>query len=85
VGEGGGIGALRSMSGGSSLTCNLSCFPIFFFVCRVFFFCALEGWRMISRGGVKRSVGGSYGGIGVADRRFLAARMCRVGEGPGSI
>ena len=37
VGEGGGIGALRSMSGGSSLICNFSCFPVFF-VCRGFFF-----------------------------------------------
>ena len=35
VGEGGGIGALRSISGGSSLICSLSCF---FFVCRGFFF-----------------------------------------------
>ena len=39
---------------------------------------------MISRGGVKRSVGGSYGGIGV-DRRFLAARTCRACEGLGGM
>jgi len=80
VGEGGGIGALRSISGGSSLICNLSCF---FFVCRGFFFCALEGWTMISRGGVKRSVGGSYGGMGVVDLRFLVVRTCRAYEGTG--
>ena len=41
VGEGGGIGALRSMSGGSSLICNF-CFPVFL-VCRGFFFCTGEG------------------------------------------
>lgn len=40
---------------------------------------------MISRGGVKRSVGGSYGGMGVADRRFLVVRMCRAYEGPGGM
>ena len=81
VGEGGGIAALRSISGGSSLICSLSCFPVFL-GCRGFFCCVLEGWTMISRGGVKRSVGGSYGGIGVTDRRFLAVRTCRVYEGP---
>ena len=42
LGEGGGIGALRSTSGGSSLICNLSCFPVFL-GCRGFFFCALDG------------------------------------------
>ena len=40
---------------------------------------------MISRGGVKRSVGGSYGGIGVADRRFLVVRTCRAYKGSGGI
>lgn len=53
VGEGGGTGALRSISGGSSLICSFSCFPVFFLACRGFFFCALEGWTIISRGGVK--------------------------------
>jgi hypothetical protein len=53
VGEGGGIAALRSISGGSSLICSLDCFPVFFLGCRGFFFCALEGWTTISRGGVK--------------------------------
>jgi hypothetical protein len=42
VGEGGGIGAPRSISGGSSLTCSFSCFPGFFLVWRVFFW-ALDG------------------------------------------
>ena len=35
---------------------------------------ALGGVCMISRGGVKRSLGGSYGGKGVADR--LRADTC---------
>lgn len=43
VGEGGGIGTLRSTSGTSSLICNLNCFPVFFLGCRSFFFCVLEG------------------------------------------
>lgn len=43
VGEGGGIGTFGSISGGSSLICSLSCFPVFFLDCRSFFFCALEG------------------------------------------
>ena len=85
VGEGGGIAALRSISGGSSLICSLSCLPVFFLGCRGFFFCALEGWTMISRGGVKRSVGGSYGGIGVIDRLFLAVRTCRAYESSGGM
>ena len=38
---------------------------------------------MISRGGVNRSVGGSYGGMGVFDRRFLVVRTCRAYEGAG--
>ena len=53
VGEGGGIGALRSISGGSSLTCSFSCFPGVFLAGRDFFFCGLEDWTIISRGGVK--------------------------------
>lgn len=53
VGEGGGIGALRSISGGSSLICNFACFPGFFLACWGLPFCALEGGTIISRGGVK--------------------------------
>ena len=38
---------------------------------------------MISRGGVKWSVGGSYGGMGVVDLLFLVVRTCRAYEGTG--
>jgi hypothetical protein len=79
VGDGGGNGKVRSISGSSRFTTTLTAF---FFVLAKFSravvlrtrLCGRGGGdNVISRGGVKRSVGGSYGGIsiGVRERRVL--------------
>ena len=77
LGEGGGGGTLKSISGGSFLIVNMSFFCFFVVVdFRLLDFdirsgdtVARGGVWMISRGGVNCSRGGSYGGIGVAERR----------------
>jgi len=77
VGLGGGMGALRSISGSSILisgagTMILSDFFPFAVLCLVFDL-RLEDFEMVgvmttSLGGVNTSVGGSYGGMGVVRR-----------------
>ena len=83
---------LRSISGGSFLTVKTSFFWFFGAVdLRLLDFdirsgetVARGGVWMISRGGVNRSRGGSYGGIGVVER-LRAERLCRETERRGGM
>ena len=72
LGDAGGAGAVKSISGGSVLILvgSGTLASVRFFVIRRagFFFSAWTGVLIISRGGVKRSAGGSYGGMGVIER-----------------
>lgn len=88
MGEGGGAGLVRSMSGGSCLICNLRTFvPAADLRVTVFRLLDLgtfgqnvraeTGVMMISRGGVKRSLGYSYVGAGV-DERARVGECCRI-------
>lgn len=71
MGEGGGRGRERSMTGGSFLTVIVS---LRFTDLRPFVRGRVGDSQTTSRGGVKRSAGGSYGKSGVVERR--GARRC---------
>lgn len=85
VGDAGGAGWVRSSSGGSSLITSFNCFAGRLAGCFRLFPLAPIGVPMTSRGGVNLSRGGSYGGIGVIERLFLAEITFRDCDGEGGI
>lgn len=85
VGLGGGIGLVRSISGGSVLTMILrAVFGIIFFL-PLLLMGTLFGDNTTSFGEENFTAGGSYGGIGVVLLLRTAETCFRVSEGTGRI